>query len=80
MDSADLQIAAHGFREGELKEGEIAIAINRYAQLPIVNSNRSDLKTITTKGFTQQDLKNIYFNTQENKTDGLNEPVTIIQA
>ncbi len=76
-DSADLMIAAHGFRQGELKDNEVAIAINRYAQLPIANSNRSDLKTLQQKGFTQQDLKNIYFNAQQNKTDGLNEPVTI---
>ena len=76
-DSADLIIAAHGFREGELKEDEVAIAITRYAQLPIANSKRSDLKTLQQKGFTQQDLKNIYFNAQQNKTDGLSEPVTI---
>jgi len=77
LDSADLMIAAHGFRPGELKDGEVAIALTRYAQLPIANSNRGDLKTLQQKGFTQQDLKNIYFNVQQNKTDGLNEPVTI---
>jgi phosphate transport system substrate-binding protein len=77
LDSADLMIAAHGFRPGELKDDQVLISLNRYAQLPIANSNRSDLKTLQQKGFTQQDLKNIYFNAQQNKTDGLNEPVTI---
>ncbi len=77
LDSADLMIAAHGFRPGELKDDEVAIAVTRYAQLPIANSNRSDLKTLQQKGFTQQDLKNIYFNAQQNRTDNLNEPVTI---
>jgi phosphate transport system substrate-binding protein len=76
-DSADLMIAAHGFRPGELKDDQVLISLNRYAQLPIANSNRSDLKTLQQKGFTQEDLKHIYFNAQQNKTDGLNEPVTI---
>ncbi len=76
-DSADLMIAAHGFRPGELKDGQVLISLNRYAQLPIANSNRKDLQALQQKGFTQQDLKNIYFNAQQNKTDGLNEPVTI---
>jgi phosphate transport system substrate-binding protein len=77
LDSADIMIAAHGFREGELKDDQVAIALTRYAQLPIANSSRGDLKTLQQKGFTQQDLKNIYFDAQQNKTDGLNEPVTI---
>ena len=51
--------------------------MNRYAQLPIANSNRKDLQALQQKGFTQQDIKNIYFNAQQNKTDGLSEPVTI---
>ena len=61
-DSADIYIQAHGFRDGELANDETSIALNRYAQLPIVNSNRSDLKALQEKGFTKQDLQKIYFN------------------
>lgn len=61
-DSADIYIQAHGFRVGELEDDETSIALNRYAQLPIVNSNRSDLKALQQKGFTKQDLQKIYFN------------------
>ncbi len=77
IDSADLMIAAHGFRPGELKDNQVLISLNRYAQLPIANINRKDLQALQQKGFTQQDLQNIYFNAQQNKTDGLSEPVTI---
>lgn len=76
-DSADLMIAAHAFRPGELKDEQAIIAVNTYAQLPIVNSNRPDLQALQQKGFTQQDLKNIFFSSEENKTDALNNPVTI---
>jgi len=77
LDSTDLQIAAHAFKPGELKENAAIVAVNRYAQLPIVNSNRPDTKALQAKGFTQQDLKNIFFSAETNKTDPLNNPVTI---
>ena len=77
LDSAELTIAAHAFNPGELNDDQVLIALNRYAQLPIANSNRKDLQALQQKGFTQQDIKNIYFNAQQNKTDGLSEPVTI---
>jgi phosphate transport system substrate-binding protein len=77
LDSADLTIAAHRFNPGELKDDQAIVAVNRYAQLPIVNGNRPDLQTLQQKGFTQQDLKNIFFLNKENKTDALNNPATI---
>src|SRR4051794_8537740 len=46
LDSADIMIAAHAFRPGELKSDQVIIALNRYAQLPIVNSRRSDLQAL----------------------------------
>jgi phosphate transport system substrate-binding protein len=76
-DSADLMIAAHAFRAGELKTDETIVALNRYAQLPIVNSNRPDLAALQQKGFKQSDLATIFFSEEQNKTDGLNSPVTI---
>ncbi len=46
--------------------------------MPIVNSKRADLQPLQQKGFTQQDLKAVYFNTNETeKTDGLNGAVTV---
>src|SRR3982751_2004247 len=77
-DSADLMIAAHAFRPGELKNDQVIIALNRYAQLPIVNSQRSDLQALQQKGVTQADLKNIYFN-QNAKTSvsGFTNPLNV---
>ncbi len=71
VDNADLLIAAHGFKEGELKDNQEKIAVNRYAQLPIVNSNRKDLKALQNKGFSKEDLQEIYFNKKEAKTNAL---------
>jgi phosphate transport system substrate-binding protein len=71
-DSADLMIAAHAFIPGELNEDKVTIALNRYAQLPIVNSRRSDLKALQQKGFTKEDLKNVYFNTDNNNPEFFN--------
>ena len=69
VDSADLLIAAHSFREGELKEDQLKISLNRYAQLPVVNSNRSDLKALQAKGFTKEDLQDVYFKRSQQKND-----------
>jgi len=71
-DSADLMIAAHAFIPGELNEDAVVIALNRYAQLPIVNSKRGDLKALQQIGFTREDLKNVYFNTDNNSPEFFN--------
>src|SRR3954468_705633 len=77
-DSADLMIAAHAFRPGELKNDQVLIALNRYAQLPIVNSQRSDLQALQQKGFTQADLKNIYFNQNVKQgTSAFTDPLNV---
>jgi len=68
LDSADILIAAHAFKPGEIKPDQTIIALNRYAQLPIVNAYRPDLKTLQQKGLTQQDLQKIFFSAQ-NKSD-----------
>jgi len=68
MDSADIVIAAHAFKPGEVKSDQTVIALNRYAQLPIVNAYRPDLKALQQKGFTQHDMQQIFF-TAQNKTD-----------
>ncbi len=73
-EKADLLIAAHGFKEGELKDNQEIIAVNRYAQLPIVNSNRKDLKALQDKGFSKEDLQKIYFNKNGTKTNPLFQP------
>lgn len=77
-DSADLVIAAHAFRDEELNGEQTIIAVNRYAQLPIANINRKDIAALQLRGFTKRDLKSIYFEqSDENKTDALNEPVQV---
>ncbi|HRH51271.1 MAG TPA: hypothetical protein PLP23_21140 [Panacibacter sp.] len=70
LDSAELMIAAHAFNPGELKNDEAIVAVNRYAQLPIVNSYRPGLKDLQQKGFTQTDMGNIYFNPNAGNTAG----------
>ena len=70
-EKADLLIAAHGFKKGELNDNQEIIAVNRYAQLPIVNSNRKDLKALQDKGFSKEDLQKIYFNKNGTKTNPL---------
>lgn len=68
-DSAELMIAAHAFKSGELKEDQAIVAVNRYAQLPVVNISRTDLHALQQKGFTQHDLNNIYFNADDKSTN-----------
>ena len=53
-ENADLLIAAHAFRPGELQDDQVIIAINRYAQLPIVNSQRSDLQVLQKRALHRQ--------------------------
>ena len=78
VDSADLTIAAHAFRNGELSDEQTVIAVNRYAQLPIANINRKDIAALQLRRFTTHDLKTIYFEqSDESKTDALNEPVQV---
>jgi phosphate transport system substrate-binding protein len=76
-DSADLVIAAHAFKPGELKDDQNIVAVNRYAQLPIINSNRPDRKDLQRSGFTQQDLKNIFFVNNETENYGMSNPFTV---
>lgn len=76
-DDADLLIAAHAFRPGELKGDQIIVAVNRYAQLPIVNSNRPDLEALQACGFTNYQLAAVFFSEEDKKTDEFNYPVTI---
>src|SRR5205809_151818 len=76
-DSADLVIAAHAFKPGELKDDQNIVVVNRYAQLPIINSNRPDRKDLQRSGFTQQDLKNIFFVNNETENYGMSNPFTV---
>ena len=77
-ENADLLIAAHAFRPGELQDDQVIIAINRYAQLPIVNSQRSDLQVLQQKGFTQAELKSVYFRQNPKQhTSGFIYPINV---
>jgi len=60
-DSADLLIASHILRASDLKEGQTSVVLNRYVQLPVVNSRRSDVAALQSRGFSDADLRQVYF-------------------
>jgi phosphate transport system substrate-binding protein len=60
-DSADILIVSHVLRPGDLSPGRVAITLVAYAQLPIVNSERKDLPGLEINGFSETDLRRIYF-------------------
>ncbi len=60
-DSADLLIASHILRTADLKPGQGSVVLNRYLQLPVVNSARRDAAAMQSKGFTEADFRRIYF-------------------
>jgi hypothetical protein len=70
-------IAAHAFTPGELKEDQALIAVNRYAQLPIINDKRPDLEVLQQNGFSQNDMAIIFFSLDASKTDAYKSPVNI---
>lgn len=61
-DSADIIIASYALKPVNIKQGYTAIALTRYAQLPVVSSRRSDVATLQSKGFNEAAFRQIYFN------------------
>ena len=77
-DSLDLEIYTFDITASGLKEGKEAAVLNRYAQLPIANSKRPGLKELQAKGFTENDLKKIYFTGEAtDKVTAKNFPLVI---
>jgi phosphate transport system substrate-binding protein len=60
-DSIDLQVAAHSIMDEDLKGNKTYIAISRYVQLPIVNEQNPELRTLQASGFRDEDFNRIYF-------------------
>jgi phosphate transport system substrate-binding protein len=60
-DSADIIIASHSLRAGDVKEGREAIAVSRYVQLPVISSRRSDVAALQAKGFNDAAFREVYF-------------------
>lgn len=76
-DSADILIASHLLKPGDVKDGQTSIPLIRYVQLPVVNSERGDLKILLAKGFTDAALRKIYFTDTTSYVNGFNTPFTV---
>jgi phosphate transport system substrate-binding protein len=77
-DSIDLIFAAHSIVEGDLKAHQASVAVTRYAQLPIANSNHPGLKEMQGRGFRESDFNNLFFSTSSASTFGtLQSPITV---
>ena len=61
QDSADIAIVSHILTKGDVKEGKTSIVLNRYVQLPVVNSRRKDVLQLQEKGFTDAAFRQVYF-------------------
>ena len=64
--SADLLIVSHQLGLTDIKESQTALVITRYLQLPIINSQRDGVSSIQSAGFTETDLRRIYFSDNGN--------------
>lgn len=62
-DSLDFTIAAYSI-EGKDLGDRTGVAVARYVQLPVANSQRPDLTAWQARGFTEADLKDLYFTPQ----------------
>ena len=60
-DSADLLIVSYALRPADVKEGQTAIAVTRYAQLPVVSSRHPDVAALQAKGFSESAFRQVYF-------------------
>ena len=60
-DSADLLIVSHQLSPADIKEGQTALVVSRYVQLPVVNKQRSDVASLQSKGFDDAAFRQVYF-------------------
>jgi len=60
-DSADILIASHILRPGDVKDGQAPVAVSHYILLPVVNSERPGLRDLQQKGITSKHFKSIFF-------------------
>lgn len=76
-DSIDIFIASHILKPGDIKKGQTSIAIARYVQVPIVNNERKNLKSLCEKGLTDAAFRQIYFTDKPSSTNNFNSPFTV---
>ena len=60
-DSVDISIVSHILAPKDIKPSKTEIVISRYLQLPVVNSNRTDVNQLQEKGFNDASFKQVYF-------------------
>ena len=68
-DSLDILIVSHILRPGDVKENHVSVTLNRYILLPVVNSERSDLKQLQQKGISGDTWKHIFFTNEQGNND-----------
>jgi phosphate transport system substrate-binding protein len=77
-DSIDLSLAAHSIVEGDLKDHQAYVAITRYVQLPVANSNHPALDELQRRGLRESDFNNLYFsNSSTNVFGASNSPIVV---
>jgi len=60
-DSADLLIVSHKLGSGDIKQGQGAVTVSRYVQLPVVNDRRGDVTALQSRGFDDSAFRQVYF-------------------
>ncbi|HEY9006770.1 MAG TPA: hypothetical protein VIM75_11580 [Ohtaekwangia sp.] len=60
-DSIDFTIAAYALTEKDYEGNREGVAIARYIQLPVANSQRPDLASVQAKGITEKDIQALFF-------------------
>jgi len=60
-DSIDFSIASYALTSKDFEGNREGVAVTRYTQLVVVNSNRPGLKELQTRGFTEKDMSNLFF-------------------
>ncbi|MDO6429461.1 hypothetical protein Q4E93_02600 [Flavitalea sp. BT771] len=70
-DSADVLIVSHTLQSTDVKEDQTAIAVTRYAQLPVVSSRRPDVAALQARGFNDSAFRQVYFSVRQESIPSL---------
>lgn len=66
-DSADLLIVSHKLGPNDIKNGQTALVVTRYVQLPVVSARRGDVAALQSKGFDDSAFHQVYFSDKDGK-------------
>ena len=72
-DSADIMIVSHILKPGNVKAGQTSITLAEYVQLPVVNSERTDIKLLSAKGFTDAAFRQMYFTDETHRANNFKD-------